>query len=138
MLFSTGERAVPIRTPNTRMGRREADLQLLQRAPAAIAELTATLDRRLADERRPDERMRMLREATNQITRTANDAIQAYRRTRAAVTAELAMPDGDWAHARKLDAQLETARGDVLVALDATRHRYADNEAVTTAIPDLK
>ena len=129
---------MPIRPPNTRLGRRESDLLLLQRAPAAIADLTATLDRRLADERRPAERMRMLREATNQITRTANDAIQAYRRARAAVNAELAMSDGDWAHARRMSADLDATRSEVLLALDATRHRYADNEAVTTAIPPLK
>jgi len=115
---------VPLRPTNTRLGRREPDLELIRGTPAAIADLTATLDRRLASERRPDERMRMLRETTNQITRTANDAIQAYRRTKAAVVAELKMPNGDWAHAKRLDLQLASARLDVLAALEATSHRY--------------
>jgi hypothetical protein len=116
---------LPIRPIHTRLGRREPDLQLLQRAPAAIADLTEILDRRLAEEQRPEERIRMLRETTNQITRTANDAIQAYRRARAAVNAELEMPDGDWVHARKMSAQLDLARADVMEALAQTSHRYS-------------
>jgi hypothetical protein len=119
------EASVPIRPSHTRLGRREPDLRLVRGAPAAIADLTAILDRRLAEEQRPSERTRMLREATNQITRTANDAIQAYRRARAAVTAELAMPDGDWTHARKMSLQLDSARQDVLAALDRTSQKYS-------------
>jgi hypothetical protein len=115
---------VPIRPPNTRLGRREPDVQLIQGTPAAIADLIQTLDRRLADEERPAERLRMLREATNQITRTANDAIQAYRRTRAAVNAELAMPNGDHAHAKRMSAELTVARQGVLKALEETSRRY--------------
>jgi hypothetical protein len=115
---------MPIRPSNTRLGRREPDLVLIQETPAAIADLTAILDRRLAAEQRPDERLRMLRETTNQITRTANDAIQAYRRTKAAVAAELKMPNGDWAHANRLSVQLTAARADVLTALEQTSHRY--------------
>ena len=116
---------MPIRPSHTRLGRREPDLRLVREAPAAIADLTAILDRRLAEEQRPSERTRMLREATNQITRTANDAIQAYRRARAAVTAELAMPEGDWIHARKMSLQLDSARQDVLAALDRTSQKYS-------------
>ncbi len=116
---------MPIRPIHTRLGRREPDLQLLQRAPAAIADLTEILDRRLAEEQRPEERIRMLRETTNQITRLANDAIQGYRRARSAVTAELAMPDGDWVHARKMSAQLDLARADLMEALEQTSHRYS-------------
>ncbi len=115
---------MPIRPPNTRLGRREPDVLLLQQAPAMIADLTRTLDQRLENEQRPAERTRMLREATNQITRTANDAIQAYHRARSSVKAELEMPDGDHAHAKRMSAQLEVARKDVLVALETTRHRY--------------
>jgi hypothetical protein len=115
---------VPIRPPNTRLGRREPDLLLLQQAPATIADFTRTLDQRLANEERPAERMRMLREATNQITRTANDAIQAYHRARASVNAELAMEEGDRVHAERMGVQLELARKDVLAALETTRHRY--------------
>lgn len=120
---------MPIRPSHTRLGRREPDLQLIQRAPATIADLSAILDRRLAEEQRPDERIRMLREAMNQITRTANDAIQAYRRTRAAVNAELAMPDGDLPHAKRMSVQLDAARQDVLTALAQTRQRYSLAEA---------
>jgi hypothetical protein len=115
---------VPIRPPNTRLGRREPDLLLLQQAPSVIADLTRTLDQRLAKEERPAERMRMLREATNQITRTANDAIQAYRRARASVDAELKMPDGDHPHAERMSGQLEIARKNVLAALETASHRY--------------
>jgi hypothetical protein len=115
---------VPIRPPNTPLGRREPDLLLLQRAPDAIADLTRTLDQRLANEQRPAERTRMLREATNQITRTANDAIQAYHRARASVNAELQKPDGDRVHAERMGAQLEIARKNVLAALETASQRY--------------
>lgn len=125
---------MPIRPPNTRLGRREPDLQLIQGTPAAIADLIQTLDRRLADEERPSERLRMLREATNQITRTANDAIQAYRRTRAAVNAELAMPNGDWAHAKRMSADLTVARRDVLASLEETSRRYGIDAAGGTGL----
>lgn len=81
----------------------------------------------------------MLREATNQITRTANDAIQAYRRTRAAVTAELAMPTGDWKHAKRMSAELTIARQDVLKALEETSRRYPTvAEAPALAIDSAK
>ena len=119
---------MPIRPPNTRLGRREPDVLLLQQAPERIAEYTRILDRRLADEQRPSERTRMLRETTNQITRTANDAIQAYHRARASVSAELEMPDGDHAHAKRMGTQLEAARKDVLAALELTKHRYPTEE----------
>jgi len=128
---------VPIRQPNTRLGRREPDLLLIQQTPAAIADFTRTLDQRLANEERPEERLRMLREATNQITRQANDAIQAYRRARASVSAELEMPNGDWAHAKRMAADLDLARADVLVALERANERYPSaNVPVPTEIPD--
>jgi hypothetical protein len=123
-LPARGATSVPIR-PNTRLGRREPDLLLLQRTPATIAEFSRTLDQRLAHEQRPEERLRMLREATNQITRRANDAIQAYRRTRASVDAELAMEDGDWEHARRMSGTLDAARLEVLAALETANRRYA-------------
>ncbi len=98
-----------------------------------IADLTRTLDQRLENEQRPAERTRMLREATNQITRTANDAIQAYHRARASVKAELEMPEGDHAHAKRMGAQLEVARKDVLVALETTSHRYPSSSRPNSA-----
>jgi hypothetical protein len=89
-----------------------------------IADHSGTLDRRLAAEQRPEERMRMLREATNQITRSANDAIQAYRRARASVDAELQMPEGDLTHARRMSSDLDVARAAVLAALAQASQRY--------------
>jgi hypothetical protein len=89
-----------------------------------LEDTARTLDRRLADEQRPEERMRMLREATNQITRAANDAIQAYRRARASVSAELEMPNGDHAHAKRMAADLDVARAEVLAALETANKRY--------------
>jgi hypothetical protein len=122
---------VPNRPPNTRLGRRELDLQLIQGTPESIAEFTRTLDLRLAAEQRPEERLRMLREATNQITRRANDAIQAYRRARSSVDAELAMADGDWEHARRMSDDLDAARLDVLAALETANLRYATDPAAS-------
>jgi hypothetical protein len=119
---------VPNRPLNTRLGRREPDLRLVQRTPAMIADVTQTLDRRLDTEQRSGERLRMLREATNQITRSANDAIQAYRRARDSVDAEPAMPDGDLAHARRMNADLDLARAEVLAALDVASRRYPTDQ----------
>lgn len=99
-------------------------MRVVQRATASIADLNEALDRRLLDEQRPGERLRMLRETTNQITRTANDAIQAYRRARQAVEAELQAPGGDRKHARQMGRLLDAARDDVLRALELTSHRY--------------
>ena len=111
--------------PNTRLGRRAADLRVVQRASAAIAEFSATLDAQLVAERRPSVRMRLLREATNQITRTANDAIQSYRRASAAVQAEFQIPGADRAQAEQMRALLDKARADMLGALEVVSHRYA-------------
>jgi hypothetical protein len=128
---------VPQRPPNTRLGRREADLLLIQQTPALLEDYARTLDMRLADEQRPEERMRMLREATNQITRSANDAIQAYRRARASVNAELEMPDGDHEHARRMSADLDLARADVLAALEVANRRYpTEGDSPLTPLPE--
>ncbi len=128
---------MPNRPPNTRLGRREPDLLLIQQTPAAIADFTRTLDQRLEAEMRPEEQMRMLREATNQITRAANDAIQAYRRARASISAELEMPNGDHAHARRMSADLDVARTDLLAALKQANERYPSaSVSVPTEIPD--
>jgi hypothetical protein len=97
----------------------------VERASASILDISSALDRRQQAERRPAERLRMLREATNQITRTANDAIQAYRRASAAVHAELASPDGDHDQARAMRRQLEAGRSELLRVLELTSGRYA-------------
>jgi hypothetical protein len=109
---------------NRRLGNRAADILLVQHASRMIAELGLELDRQLADERRPAERLRMLRETTNRITRVANDAVQAYRRTSRALHAELERPDADHDVANALRAKLETGRRDVLNALEAAQARY--------------
>ena len=110
---------------NARLARRTADLRVVQRTTSAIIEMNQSLDRQLATEQRPSERLRMLRETTNQITRAANDAIQAYRRARATVDAELQIPSGAHGHAERMRAELDAARDEVLGALRETSHRYA-------------
>ena len=110
---------------NSRLARRMADLRAVQRATPSIVEMNESLDRLLATEQRPSERLRMLRETTNQITRVANDAIQAYRRARATVDAELQMPTGAHAQAERIRGELDAARDEVLAALRTTSHRYA-------------
>jgi hypothetical protein len=109
----------------TRLGRRVVDLRTVERATGVIEDLNASLERRLLDEARPGERLRMLRETTNQVTRTANDAIHAYRRATAAVQAELDTPRGDHEAAREMRLLLTGARADVLRALDVASRRYS-------------
>jgi hypothetical protein len=110
---------------HTRLGRRLADVRTVQHATAVIEDLNVDLERRLANEARPSERLRMLRETTNQVTRAANDAIQAYRRARATVDAELELPHADLEGAREMRLVLERARTDVLTALEITSRRYS-------------
>ena len=107
-----------------RLGRRVSDIVVVQRTTAFIEDLNAALDRQLLDEQRPTERLRMLRETTNRITRASNDAIQAYRRVRAAIQVELQLPDGDQAHARRMRLTVDAARDDMLRVLEVTSRRY--------------
>ena len=109
-----------------RGGRRvgEADLLVIQRACQLIDDLGGELDRRLAAETRPAERMRMLRETTNRITRTANDAIQAYGRARRAVDVQIARTDDQADGALATLDRLRAARLDLLRALEHASHRY--------------
>jgi hypothetical protein len=112
-----------------------SDLLIMQRAIRLIDDLGADLDQRLHAETRPAERLRLLREATNRITRTANDAIQAYARGRRAVEARLDRPE---ARAEALAARdrLRDARLDLLRALDAASHRYPAAEPLDEAGAD--
>lgn len=107
-----------------------ADIVVMQRACALIDDLGAQLDRQLSGEQRPSERLRMLRETTNRITRTANDAIQAYARGRRTVDTQLER-HGTADDAIAARAALQSARRDILRALEAARHRYpwADDDA---------
>jgi len=107
-----------------RLAIRLKDVALLQRASATILELGTALDARLLNERRPAERLRMLRETTNRITRTANDAIQAYGRASRAVAAELERPDTDPAAAREMRRRLDAARAELMAALQVASRRY--------------
>lgn len=118
-------RRVPPPSGQRRLVNRFSDLELLERTVPFIVELGAELDRQLARERRPAERMRMLRETTNRITRAANDAVQAYARTSRTIRAELERPDGDIAGAQGLRTRLDTARQALLEALEVANQRCA-------------
>lgn len=111
------------RVPRTRATAIERDLLLVQRASVLIAELGDDLDRKLSAETRETERLRCLREATNRITRTANDAIQAYRRARRSLDVEAAKDRDSGATREALD-RLSAARRDVLAALEKAGSRY--------------
>lgn len=82
------------------------------------------LDRQLLAETRAAERMRILRQATGQITRAANDAIQAYRRVTAGLEAELKRADTDPAEAAAMERALSDARQEMLNALEVASQRY--------------
>jgi hypothetical protein len=114
---------------------RRADVVLVQRASAEIESLGADLDRRLQAETRPSERLRMIRETTNQITRLANDAIHAYGRASRAVKAEEQRPDSDQVAAREMRTRLDEARAAVLAVLEVAARRYqsAETESPPTA-----
>lgn len=107
-----------------RLGLRKNDLDLVQGASAAIADLGAELDRSLAREKRESERLRMLRETTNRITRTANDAVHAYRRASRAIKTELERPDANVPAAEEMRRRLDEARAEVLRALEVAQERY--------------
>ena len=109
---------------HTRLGRRGADVRVVQRATTSIVDLNQSLERAMRAEPRPDARLRMLRETTNQITRAANDAIHAYRRAQAAVHAELQMPGGDRKQAQCMQLLLDGGRADILRVLEVSSRRY--------------
>jgi hypothetical protein len=100
------------------------DISLVEHAAPLITELGADLDRQLNRELRTTERLRLLREATNRITRTANDAVHAYRRARRSLDAELQRTNADVDGVRRLEERLTAARTNVLRALDAANSRY--------------
>jgi hypothetical protein len=113
-------------------------VRVVQRASASIEDLGADLDRQLERERRPAERMRMLRETTNQITRVANDAAHAYRRASRAVSTELAKPNPNIAAARQTRAILDAGRSDLLRVLEVARRRYPWTDADDDAAPQRR
>jgi hypothetical protein len=86
--------------------------------------VSAALDRQLLAELRPDEQVRLLRQATSQITRAANDAIQAYRRVSEGLQAESQRSDTDPSEAERMAQTLSSARSEMLTALDVASRRY--------------
>jgi hypothetical protein len=108
------------------------DLLVIQRAIALIDDLGSDLDRQLVAEPRPTERIRLLRETTNRITRTANDAVHAYARARRAINAQLARGDGSGnaEAALAMRAELHAARLELLHALEVAGRRYPWTDAL--------
>lgn len=104
----------------------ERDLLLLERAGLVIAEYGQDLDGRLEHEARPSERLRFVREATVRITRTANDAIQAYRRTKRFLDASGADATGDGQEFAAMRRRLHTDRRALLTVLDKAAARYPE------------
>lgn len=68
--------------------------------------------------------MRHLRQATGQITRSANDGIQAYRRVSQALAAEKSHVDADRAETERTRRELSRARARMLHALELASKRY--------------
>lgn len=110
---------------HSRLSRRSsADLRAIDRATKRIEELSTILDRQLSGEGRPEEQLKHLRQATGQITRSANDGIQAYRRVSQALRAESEHPDGDQTEVTRASQTLADARAKMLKALEAASRRY--------------
>jgi hypothetical protein len=126
----------------TRLSRRSSgDLRAIRRATTRIEELTAALDGELLRETRPEERLRLLRQTTSQITRTANDAIQAYRRVTEGLRAEGERSDTDPAEVARMSEALALARTEMMTALGVASERYPwakpwGGEPLDAATPD--
>jgi hypothetical protein len=113
-----------LRTHSRLARRSSSDLRAIDRATRRIEELTVILDRQLAGESREEERLKHLRQATGQITRSANDGIQAYRRVASALRAEGQHADVDAAEVDHATRALADARARMLEALDVASRRY--------------
>lgn len=111
--------------PNSRLQRRSAaSLRALERATRRIEELEVILQRQLADEQREGERMNHLRQAAGQITRAANDGIEAYRRVSAALKAEAGQADADADELALATELLAESRRRLMSALEVAHRRY--------------
>ena len=132
----------------TRLSRRSSgDLRVIRHATTRIEELSAQLDGELARELRPEEQLRLLRQTTSQITRTANDAIQAYRRLTEGLRAESERGDTDPAEAARTGQAIADARSEMLNALEVASRRYPwakpwrpdeTGDVPEAALPDVK
>jgi hypothetical protein len=110
---------------HSRLAKRSAsDFRAIDRATKRIEELSVILDRQLSSEEREEERLKHLRQATGQITRSANDGIQAYRRITQALRAEAAHPDADPVEIADATRALAEARARMLEALEVASRRY--------------
>jgi hypothetical protein len=110
---------------STRLSRRSsADLLVIQRATTRIEEVSASLDQQLLREQRSTEQVRILRGATSQITRAANDGIQAYRRVSAGIQAERERSDIDPLEIVRMTESLARAREGMLEVLEVASRRY--------------
>jgi septation ring formation regulator EzrA len=96
----------------------------MSRATLRIEELTVILERQLSAEQRDEERLKHLRQATGQITRSANDGIQAYRRISRALESEASQTDADPAEVADATRTLADARKRMLAALEIASQRY--------------
>lgn len=112
-------------TSHTRLSRRSAaDLRAIARATRRIEELTRTLDEQLSARAGAEDQLPELRRATRQITQSANDGIQAYRRVAQAIRAEESQDDGDAAEIERTSVVLAQARTRMLDALEVASKRY--------------
>jgi hypothetical protein len=116
-----------------RLAARREDVTVIQQATQLVADLGVQLDLQLEKEHRPTERMRMLRETTNRITRAANDAVSAYARTRRLLRVEMERPDADVKAVERITHRLDAARGDLLQALERASQRYPTPEVPAAA-----
>lgn len=114
------------------------ELLEVQRATQAIDDLGADLDRQLMSETRESERLRMLREATNRITRTANDAIRAYAKGQRAIKTQLARTDENADAILAMRTSLQKARLDLLRALRRADRRYPKAAAEANPAADSR
>lgn len=99
-------------------------MQIIRRATSRVQELGVLLEQLVRDDPRPDERLRHLRHVTGQITRTANDAIQAHRRVAAALRDEATRDGADGAAIEGATAALAEARDRMLEALEIASRQY--------------
>ena len=102
-----------------------------------IEELTVILDRQLSSEERDEERIKHLRQATGQITRSANDGIQAYRRIASALRAEASHPDADPVEIADATRALAEARTRMLAALEVASQRYPCGQALERGVRQI-
>lgn len=112
------------RPQSVRTTRRELDVQLVQKATARIAEISQRLDDASAGEQTEAARMTRLRDATNQIVRLANDAIQAYRRVSLSAKADLASGREDRRDVVRLQRSMREARAELMSELRRASRRY--------------